>query len=241
MASPPRDFEINGIYHVYNRGYDKRDIFLDDKDYLRFIESLYWFNNKELIVIGDLKNDERRLPGGSTLKKLEARSVKQRKPIVAILALVLMRNHFHLILREINDGGISLFMKKLGNGYTGYFNEKYNRSGMGGIFQGRYRSVKIKTNEQLIVIFSYVHTNPEELVESDWKELIVKNKNNALNFLERYRWSSYCYYIGNSNFPLVTERDFYLNLFGGESSCRRIVEEWINFKAENNIIRADTF
>lgn len=239
MASPPRQLEVNGIYHIYNRGYDKRDVYLDDKDYLRFIISLYWFNNKSNIIIDNLAQEEKEFPlcnppRGSTPRW---RNIERRVSIVEILAFVQMPNHYHLILKEITEGGISLFMRKLSNGYTGYFNEKYDRKGVGGIFQGRYQSVRIKDDRQLASIFNYVHTNPVELVEPQWKDLIVKNKRNALNFLDTYKWSSYHDYIGNSRFPNVTQRDFYSDLLGGHKSCHKSVEDWVKFKAENNILR----
>ena len=130
-------------------------------------------------------------------------------------------------------------MRKLSNGYTGYFNEKYDRKGVGGLFQGRYKSVRIKDDRQLLAIFNYVHTNPVELVEPRWKDLIVKNKKNALNFLETYKWSSYHDYMGNMKFSNVTNRDFYNDLLGSSKQCRKLAEDWISFKADNNICRAD--
>ena len=96
-----------------------------------------------------------------------------------------------------------------------------------------YKSVPVKDARQLMTVFNYVHTNPVELVESEWKDLKVKNKKNARNFLYTYRWSSFHDYIGQSRFPQATQRDFYLDYFGGEKGCRTSVEDWINFKAEN--------
>ena len=136
-------------------------------------------------------------------------------------------------------GGISLFMQKLGTGYTEYFNEKYDRKSVGGLFQGRYKSVRIKSDSQLIAIFNYVHTNQIELIEAGWKELIVKNKKRALKYLETYRWSSYHDYVGKTTFPSITQRDFYLDLFHDYNGCRNAVEDWVSFKADNNIVRAN--
>lgn len=254
-----RDFEVNGIYHIYNRGYEKREIFLDDKDYIRFLISLYWFNNEQLVRIKDLTDEEKVFPvqsfnfsSGSTRGKghlsekgkeseegVASLNIERRKPIVEILAFCLIPNHFHLILREIVPGGISLFMQKLGGGYTEYFNEKYDRKGVGGIFQGRYQSVRIKSQEQLIAIFNYVHTNPVGRVEPKWKDLIVEDKNNALNYLETYKWSSYNDYVGKVAFPNIIQPEFYLDLLGGVKGCREQVENWVKFKAENNILRVD--
>lgn len=149
-----------------------------------------------------------------------------------------MPNHYHLIVREITKGGISLFMSKLG-GYSTYFNKQYNR--VGPLFQSRFKAVPIQTEIQLSNIFTYVHTNPVELYEPQWKDLKVKNKQNAINWLESYKWSSYQDYVGNSIFPTVTQRDFFLDLYGGAKECREAIEDWIEFKAENAQLDAGLF
>lgn len=228
-----RQFEVGGVYHIFNRGYDKRKIFLDKNDYQRFVESLYYLNNRSMIKLRDVRKSKHT---GSTCV-FEPPS--NYEPIIEILAFTLMPNHYHLVVREISPGGIALFMQKLGNGYTGYFNEKYNRKGAGGLFQGRYKSVKILNDIQLVTIFSYVHTNPVELVEPRWKDLVVQDKNKAIDFLKEYKWSSYQDYISKDNFPNVIQPSFYLDILGGSIGCQKSVEEWINFKAENNILRAD--
>ncbi len=87
------------IYHVYNRGVDKRKTFLDDTDYFRFLESLIRFNTNE------------------------------PEPLVSILGYCLMPNHFHLLLEVITEDGMTKFMHKLGTGYTKYFNIKRKRTG----------------------------------------------------------------------------------------------------------------
>lgn len=234
MPRQPRNFEVNGIYHIYNRGYDKRDTFLDGKDYSRFLESLYWFNNNNLVNIRDLTQEERQHPLGLTPGTGDnLRRVQDRKPIAEILASCLMPNHYHMVVKEILDGGISLFMKKLGNGYTAYFNEKYDRKGVGGLFQGTYQSVRIKDDRQLIAIFNYVHTNPVELVEKQWKEFRVKNKKHALDFLQNYPYSSYHDYTHKPRFPRIISTQFYLDLLGGREGCKQSIKSWIDTKAEN--------
>ncbi len=234
MASGMRQFEIGGVYHLFNRGYDKRQIYLDDNDYLRFIECLYYFNTQDEVSvrIRDVRQVESSKAYSRTFQR-DPKQAKKWKPLVELMGFTLMPNHYHLIVREIVQGGISLYMQRMGNGYTGYFNIKYDRGGTGGIFQSRYRCVRIESDSQLVNIFSYVHTNPVELIESRWKDLIVKNPHGAVDWLERYWQSSYLDYIGLGNFPNVTQRDFFLELFGGEKYCKAVVEDWIKFKAQN--------
>ena len=116
-----RNLVIGEIFHVLNRGVDKRKIFLDDRDYLRFIHDLFEFNDvNPALNIGRYLN-------GSQLNDLRNQSISRtpRKLIVEILAFCLMPNHFHLLLRQRVDGGITKFMRKLGIGYANYFNQKY--------------------------------------------------------------------------------------------------------------------
>ena len=142
-----------------------------------------------------------------------------------------MPNHLHLLLRQLKDNGITQFMKKVDGGYGRYFNEKYKRKGY--VFQNRFVSVHIKTDEQLKIIFVYIHANPISLIEPKWKEIGIKNPDKAIKFLEdEYKWSSYPDCIGKKNFPSVTERDFILKVMGGEQGCRDFVENWVRYKDE---------
>ena len=165
MAYPPRQFQIGGVYHLINRGVDKRRIFLKNQDYSRFILGLYFFNDKNLEqnIWYYLQHEDRRSKIGSMLAPSEGANIEhERNEIVELLAFTLMPNHYHLIVREVVDGGISLFMQKMG-GYSSYFNKQYNREGA--LFQSRYKSVYIKDEIQLGNVFAYVHTNPVEYVQ----------------------------------------------------------------------------
>lgn len=221
----PRNFEIDGIYHIVSRGYDKRDIFLDESYYKRFAESLLLFNTSEKITVREARKRE----AGAEDNEIEP------DPLTEVLAYTLMPNHFHLVLREIREGGISKFMQKLGTGYTRYFNERNNRTGLGGLFQSRYQSVRIKTDDQLLNVFVYVLTNPVELWEKDWKKKMrVRDGEKALARLARYPWSSYHSYFGDPAFPGVTSTGFFLEFFGSKRAAKRAVEDWVKFKADRS-------
>jgi len=227
MPRQPRQFEINGIYHVLHRGVEKRNIFLKPQDYSRFILGLEFCNTPRpanlwsLIVGSDPTKFKQRLS--------EERKQKHNK-IVDLLAFVLMPNHFHLIFQEIVGGGISLFMKKLG-GYCIYFNKQYKR--VGPLFQSRFKAIQVQDDIQLSNIFVYVHTNPVELKEPKWKdEWKVENVTEAIEWLKGYKWSSYLDYAGEPNFPGVIHPKFFLNFFNGEKGCQNAIEEWIKFKGK---------
>lgn len=109
--------------------------------------------------------------------------------LVDVLAYALMPNHFHLVLKPIKDEGITKFMRKLATAYSMYFNIKYEHSGV--LFQGRFKSSHINSESYFRYIFLYVHLNPLELIEPDWKEGTIRNAKTARKFLADYRYSSY--------------------------------------------------
>lgn len=236
MVREPRKFKKGGIYHLIKRSIGPQKIFKDKQDYSRCSLELEFCNSKKYVDLWEIVAENAK---GGTLPPLAERVKEARqekgKPLVKLLAFVLMPTHIHLLAQEIVEGGISKYMRKLG-GYSTYFNKRYNRNGP--LFQ-RYKLVPIKTDEQLQIAFAYVHTNPIELWESNWKQYQVENKEEALKKLENYFWSSYVTYIGKDRFLNTVDRDFFLNLFGSEEKCRQVVKDWIDYKAgEKNIKRS---
>lgn len=240
MPRQNRIFEIGGIYHVLNRGVEKRKIFLKNQDYHRFILGLEFFNSSDQTnlwsllaakagTVPALAADRKTEIPPSVGERLAAQRAKPKKCLVDLLAFALMPNHYHLIIRETQESGTSEFMRKMG-GYSTYFNLQNNR--VGPLFQGRYKAVPMETDPQISLIFAYVHTNPVELTDRLWKKSgTVVDKQKTLAALEEYPWSSYRDYIGLPQFPHVTKRDFFLKRFGGEKECRKAVEKWIGSEA----------
>jgi putative transposase len=136
----------NEHYHIYNRGVEKRPVFVDKKDYFRFLQSMSEFNQSE--PLGGIY-------ANSFLKNKPLRS--EASKLVNVVCFCLNPNHYHLILEQVSDRGIEKFMHKVGTGYTKYFNHRYERSGV--LFQGPFQSVHIKTNEQLLHASVYVNLN----------------------------------------------------------------------------------
>jgi|SRR3989344_1887471 len=154
------------IYHIYNRGVDKRDIFADEADRDRFYLSLQLFNTKD--------------PIGSVYEQMFEKShriIRESQALVEFIAYCLNHNHFHLLIKQNIDGGISEFMKRVSGGYTWYFNNRHDRSGV--LFQGRFKSRHINTNAYLLHVSAYVNLNDRvhqlggstaKLVQSSWDE-----------------------------------------------------------------------
>jgi len=180
-------------YHIYNRGNSKQKIFLDKEDYNYFINCIYCFNSCKNI----------RFREDVIKKKIDIFDLERGERLVSIGSWVLMPNHFHLYLTtshrsdlwlKPNKNRISEFMRKVLTAYSSYFNKKYKRTG--GLFEGKFKSVHINKDNQAKYLFSYIHLNPVKLIDKNWKEEGVKDKNKTLEFLLKYKWSSYLDFKG---------------------------------------------
>jgi putative transposase len=137
------EFANNEYYHIYNRGVDKRKIFTGARDYSRFIKNLEEFNTTD----PNWKKTAAEFQGLALNKK----------PLVEIIAYCLNPNHYHLILKQVKEKGITEFMQRIGTGYTMYFNKKSKRTGS--LFQGTFKTVHIDSNEYLLYLSAYINHN----------------------------------------------------------------------------------
>ena len=175
-------------YHIYNRGAGKQKIFLDATDYKRFLALLLLGNNTENIHLSNLPKYQ-----GPSLTHVFEEKVDYS--LTDVLAYSLLPNHFHLVIRQKSDDGITSFMKRVCTAYSMYFNLKYGHSGT--LFQGRFKSSHLDTDPYFKWIFPYVHLNPVSLVEPQWQENGIIDPMLAKEFLRDYRYSSYRdYYVG---------------------------------------------
>lgn len=232
MPKRKEQFENGEIYHITVRRIGDSLLFKDINDYFRGIFSIYEFNNLNVVEIRRRREERRRWKEKNCGDRVSVSMEEpdKREKMVEVLAFCLMSNHIHLLLKQTTDNGISRFMQKIGVGYSAYFREKYKLQNKGYFFQGRFKAVYVKDDEQLKTVFVYIHTNPIALIEPGWKENGIKNLKKAIEFLENYKWSSYQDYFGIKNFPSVTERLFLLEVMGGERGCKDFVNNWIEYK-----------
>lgn len=139
-------FSNGNYYHIFNRGIDKRLIFKQKKDYLRFLDCLkyYQYNSKK--------------PKFSQRHKYKSLVLNKNKILVEIVAFCLMPNHFHLLVKQVEERGIQEFMTKLSNSHSSYFNIKHKREG--DLFESEFKAVLIESDEQLLHLSRYIHLNP---------------------------------------------------------------------------------
>lgn len=212
------------FFHILNRGVEKRKIFLDKEDYLRFIHNMEDFNNANNIIQSYYRR--------RNMTEVSSPSKKSIKKLVDILCWCLMPNHPHLYVQEKIDGGASVYIKKLTGGYTMYFNLKNKRSGT--LFQGRSKIIRIERNEHFTCLPFYIFSNPIKLIEPKWKENGIKNLKKVMEFLENYKWSSYSDLIGKNNFPeVINKKLFYETYDTNEKQLKKDFTEWLRgFKGE---------
>ncbi len=170
----------NSIYHIYNRGVEKRIIFDDDQDYNVFLSYI-----KEYLS-----------PQGVTLRYRGLQGKYHGE--ITLLAFCLMPNHLHLLIKQCDKNSIKKFTQSLFTRYSMYFNKKHKR--IGGLFQSTYKATNVIDTEHLLYISKYIHRNPSEITKnltkvyssySDYLGLINTNWLNKQIVLDEFNKSTY--------------------------------------------------
>ena len=179
------------IYHVWNRGVDGRPIFLNDSDQKRFILSLDKFNTNLPVRLSPDANEH-------------FYEVAPRKKQVGILAYTLLGNHFHICLIELEKGGFTKFLRKVGTGYTLYFNKRHDRHGR--LFERKIQSKIVSNDRYFQHLIAYIHLNVLDHAGKDWRRGLMSN-DKKIETLLSYRWSSACSYLSGSADPLIDHKE----------------------------------
>src|SRR3989338_3834132 len=214
-------FEQGKIYHIFNRGVEKRNIFLSDGDRWRFLQGLYLFNDEagSLNLLYRLEQQKGKMHFGILRDYLRKAGI-ERKPLVRIMADCLKPNHFHLLLEELQENGISRFMQKLGVGYTKYFNTKYER--VGPLFQGPFKAVEVEGDDQLRYLLAYINViNPGQELEPELKSA-AQDPEEILRFVESYPWSTHLEYLGKRS-SIITDKGVAGTLFATPKAYKEFV------------------
>ncbi|MEK7472830.1 MAG: transposase [Patescibacteria group bacterium] len=212
----------NYYYHVFNRGVNKRPLFKSKYEYRRFLLLLKYYN----FVNYPIKFSKFMTLASDQRQEIWNRLDKDKKH-TDILSYCLMPNHFHLLLKQNDDNGISKLLANLQNSYARYFNIKNER--IGPLFQGQFKAVRIDSEEQLLHVSRYIHLNP-------YSSGIVKDSNKLIN----YSWSSLPEYISQSKFPFCKKDDILCN-FKSEDLYKNFVLDNADHQKELENIKHLTF
>lgn len=169
----------NETYHIVNRGIASQPVFLQKRDYQRGLDTFYYYQNRNLPLKYSRFLDQSKDRRLDILKSLKS----EKNFLAEIIAFCFMPNHFHFLLKQKTDNGISKFLSNFTNSYTRYFNTKAERQGP--LFQGKFKAVRIETDEQLLHVSRYIHLNP-------YTSYMVK----TIKDLENYPHSSFPEYLG---------------------------------------------
>ena len=223
-------FAPEEFYHIYNRGTEKRKIFMTAHDYDRFLALLYFCNDTIPVRMDDLQKHAK--SQGSTLRELFS-SMERASTLVDLCAYCLMPNHFHLLIREKKAGGIGLFMQKIMTAYTMYFNVRYERTGT--LLAGKYKATHVEDDRHLKYLVSYIHLNPVKIIDSKWKEDGITNSKKAMKFLEAYRYSSFLDYCEvNRPEKHIVNSNALVEYYDHESprDFKTTLAEWLEYRPE---------
>lgn len=221
-------FVEGGIYHIYNRGVDKRTIFQDNGDYYRFLKLMYLCNGSSPFTIRSfsIHSVNRESSPGDVF------SADRGDTLVEIFAYCLMPNHFHILIKEKTPGGIPKFMHKLSMGYSKFFNIKYERTG--NLFEGKFKAVYVDNDRYFKYLYSYIHLNPIKIIDPPWKEEGIKDLSSSRKFLNNYKFSSYQDYVFptiRDLTPIIDKRSS-VEYFEEGGDFQHMVDFWLEYNKE---------
>ena len=197
-------------YHLYNRGNNKQEVFHSRNDYIRFLFYLLYLQSP--IAFSDVSRHTTAFKKSGTFAvsdEVESDIIARRS--VVLEAFCLMPNHFHIIVEERADGGISKYMQRVLNAYSKYANKKYPEKHIGHVFQGPFQYVHQKRNEQLLYLSAYIHRNPRNMKEWKGKE-------------PEYPWSSFHDFAVVNRWGNLCVSDIILGQFNDGMSYQMFVD-----------------
>jgi putative transposase len=225
----PVPFTSGEFYHLYNRGVDKRRIFMSPAEYRRFIAYLFLLNDTERRRIDHLFDPSSNL--ATIWKAKPSGSFSGGDALVAIGAYCLMPNHFHLYVTPVADDGISKFMQRLQTAYTMYFNEKYERSGA--LFQGTFKAEHVDNDIYAKYLFSYIHLNPAKLKDPEWKERGPRDLKELREFVGKYPYSSLGEYRTHKH--MITNPKPFPHSFSRKRDIDDHINDWILLRGNERL------
>ena len=195
-----KNFVNQNYYHLYNRGVAKQKIFSEANDYIHLLKALgFYLDDTRKTKLSEISKEEFKI----------INITEPKKPLVEILCFCLMPNHFHLLIKQLMDNGISTFVRRSLDSYTRYYNRKHDR--VGPLFQGRFKSVPVESEEYILHLSRYIHLNPFS------NKLIAEAK--------EYPWSSYKYYLRNQRIRICHPK-FLIDLIGSTQEYHKFIEDY---------------
>ncbi|MBI2595464.1 transposase [Candidatus Daviesbacteria bacterium] len=202
-------FANEGIYHVFNRGLDRRPTFTNKWEFDRAKKLVKFYRHKDIPI-----RFSKLIQQPEDIRNKILEDLYKSDRLVDILSFCLMPNHFHFLLKQNVDKGIATFVANFTNAYTKYFNTRNTR--IGPLFQGIFKAVLVENDEQLVHVSRYIHLNPvvSSIIETDE--------------LKNYPWSSYPEYLSQSD-DEIAGKALVLNMFKSPKEYQKFVLDQIDY------------
>ena len=219
-------FENNHFYHLIVRGFNKKPIFLKERDCLRFLLSALFVNH----VPPNIELKLSRLENEQMTKLLNEIGIpegfsRRPRPLVKITSFSLLENHAHFLLKQVLDGGIQNFANRLQMSFANFFNIKYKQKGP--VFEKNFKAVPITDDRQFRYAVGYIMLNTLDIAGIKWRKVTLKESwSKAKKVLDSYPWSSYHYFMGNNNFCELIDGDLVGELFSTPKQFENHLKEW---------------
>jgi len=211
--------------HIVNRGAHKIDIVRTDEDRWRFLKLLRYLND-----VNAPRNWERDIsPAHIRNNFARPEHWDEAQPYVSILSHCLRNNHFHLLLLEQLEGGISKFMQRISRSMAANFNAKYE--GSGALFQGPYRARVIDNDQHLQHLAVYINIKNSFEAYPGGFEAALNNFTDAYAWAIRYPFSSMADFAGKRKSSLIDHATCE-SLFASPSDFRVVAEEFVMARFE---------
>ncbi len=208
-------------YHIYSRTILNIPEFKDKSNAEKLAQALLIANSTNSSeAFQTLRNDK-----DTPFKKI-IEIIQKGEKMVDVLCYAIMPDHYHLLLREIKEDGISNFIHKCNTSIGKYVNIKNDRSGP--LFESRFKSKHINTNEYLLHLSLYIHLNPLDfLVNKNWRKHKLLNWREAKNKLLNYRWSSLSHFLDdNCKNHIISGEEIIKNQFDNKKEYEIFLCDW---------------
>lgn len=211
-------FVTGEVYHLFNRSIARQPVFKNIREYERFTNLIKYYRLGKLPLrfshFNRLSKEEK--------GKFAEKHISVSRPTIEILAYCIMPNHFHFLVKQLTSNAISTFLRKIQNGYSKYFNIKYERSGS--LFQFMFKGVRIETDEQLVHVSRYIHLNPVTAY--------IIEQNNLL----AYKWSSFHSYVSRGKEDFINS-ELVLSQFKSPKDYEIFVYDQVGYQRELDKIK----
>lgn len=151
---------------------------------------------------------------------------KKGDKLVNIVCYSIMPDHYHLLLKEIKEKGITEFIRKSNISISKYINIKNNRRGA--LFESRFQAKHVNSNNYLFHLSTYIHLNPLDIISGkEWREHKLKNWNDKKKKLLSYPWTSLRHFLYKEyKDPLISGEKIILDQFKNREEYELFLKEW---------------